>query len=80
MVVAELRETGLRAERAYGDRSVKAQWKLADRSGAAFGIMLGAQELERGAVAVKRLGTGEQVEVPRELLAGWLQERLDQEA
>jgi histidyl-tRNA synthetase len=77
LVVAELRETGLRTERAYGDRSVKAQWKLADRSGAAFGIMLGAQELERGAVAVKRLGTGVQVEVPRELLAGWLRERLE---
>ena len=80
LVVAELRETGVRTERAYGDRSVKAQWKLADRSRARFGITLGAQEAARGAVAVKRLATGEQVEIPRELLAGWVQERLDTEA
>ena len=38
LVVAELRESGLRADRAYGGRSVKAQWKLADRAGAAFGV------------------------------------------
>ena len=31
-LVAVLRENGLRVERAYGDRSVKAQWKAADRS------------------------------------------------
>ena len=41
VLVTELREDGLRAERAYGDRSVKAQWKVADRSGARFGVMLG---------------------------------------
>ena len=34
VLVSELREDGLRAERAYGGRSVKAQWKAADRSGA----------------------------------------------
>ena len=79
LLVTELREDGLRAERAYGDRSVKAQWKLADRSGAVFGVMLGRQEAERGAVAVKDLRSGEQVEVPRAQLAGWLQARREQE-
>jgi histidyl-tRNA synthetase len=77
LVVAEARETGLRVERAYGDRSVRAQWKAADKSGAAYAVMLGAAEAERGAVAVKDLRSGHQVEVPRELLAGWLQERVE---
>jgi histidyl-tRNA synthetase len=71
-LVAALREAGLRADRSYGDRSVKAQWKLADRAGAAFGLMLGRDEASRQAVAVKDLGTGEQIEFPLEQIAGWL--------
>ena len=73
----DLRENGVRTERAYGDRSVRAQWKVADKAGATYGVMLGAQEAARGAVAVKDLRTAEQVEVPRELLAGWLRERVE---
>lgn len=74
VVVAELREAGLRADRAYGGRSVKAQWKLADRSGARFGVMLGAREAERGAVAVKdlRSAEGDQTEIARAGLVAWL--------
>jgi histidyl-tRNA synthetase len=79
-VVAVLRENGLRVERAYGDRSVKAQWRAADKSGAVYGVMLGRNEAERDAVAVKDLRSGEQVEVPREALAAWLQARKDEEA
>jgi len=78
VIVAALRDSGLRADRAYGGRSVKAQWKLADRSGAAFGVMLGRAEAERAAVAVKRLATGEQIEVPRERVAGWIRARLEE--
>lgn len=69
---ASLRDAGLAVDRAYGGRSVKAQWKAADRSGARFGVMLGRDEAARGAVAVKDLATGEQVEVPGAELAGWL--------
>lgn len=78
LVVHELREAGLRADRSYGDRSVKAQWKAADRSGAAYGVMLGRTEMERGEVAVKDLGTGLQVAVPREQLSGWLRLRREE--
>ena len=56
---------GFAVDRAYGGRSVKAQWKAADRSGAAVAVMVGRDELARDAVAVKDLATGEQVEVPR---------------
>jgi histidyl-tRNA synthetase len=79
LLVTELREDGMRAERTYGDRSFKAQMKVADRSGARFAVILGKQEAERGAVAVKDLGSGEQVEVPRQLVAGWVQERREAE-
>ena len=74
VLVHELREAGLRADRAYGGRSVKAQWKLADRSGARYGVMLGRREAEHDAVAVKDLRSeaGDQRELPRRELAGWL--------
>jgi histidyl-tRNA synthetase len=77
VLVAELRAAGLRADRAYGGRSVKAQWKLADRARARFGVMLGREEATRGHVVAKEMSTGEQLEVPREQLAGWLRTRRD---
>jgi histidyl-tRNA synthetase len=77
ILVAELREAGLHADRAYGGRSVKAQWKLADRSGASFGFLRGEHDAERGAVAIKDLRTGDQLEVPREQVAGWIRTRTE---
>jgi histidyl-tRNA synthetase len=75
VLVTGLRDAGLAVDRAYGDRSVAAQWKAADRSGARFGIMLGRDEVQRGAVAVKDLESGEQVEVEEVALASWLRDR-----
>jgi len=74
VVVAELRDAGFAADRSYGGRSVKAQWKLADRSGARYAVMLGAREAERGVVAVKdlRAPDAQQSEVPRPELVAWL--------
>jgi histidyl-tRNA synthetase len=79
VLVAELREAGLAADRAYGDRSVKAQWKLADRSGARFAVMLGRREATHDAVAVKDLRDpdGAQLEVPRREVAGWIRARCE---
>jgi histidyl-tRNA synthetase len=77
LLVNELREDGMRTERTYGDRSGKAQWKAAGKSGARYAVVLGPHEAERGVVAVKDLDSSEQVEVPREAVAGWLQERLE---
>ena len=69
-----LREAGMPTDRAFGGRSVKAQWKLADRSGAQFAVMLAPQEHERGAVVVKELATGDQTEVARSALVAWIHE------
>ncbi|HEX5614815.1 MAG TPA: histidine--tRNA ligase [Acidimicrobiia bacterium] len=75
VVVHELRAAGLRADRAYGGRSVKKQWGVADRSGARFGVMVAPRELEQGRVVVKDLESGEQVEVRRAEVAAWLRTR-----
>ncbi|MGH9183539.1 MAG: histidine--tRNA ligase [Acidimicrobiales bacterium] len=68
----DLRQAGLRTDRSYGGRSMKAQFKVADRSGAAFAAVLGQAELERGEVRVKEMESGEEVDVPRDQLVAWL--------
>jgi histidyl-tRNA synthetase len=76
-LLAELRETGLSADRAYGGRSLRAQTKAADRAGARYVVLVGRAEMEKGAVAVRDMVSGEQVEVPRARVVAWLHERLD---
>ena len=73
----ELREAGLSADRAYGGRSMKAQLGAADRAGARYVVVVGRQEMERGAVAVRDMATGEQEEVARARVVPWLAVRLE---
>ena len=54
-ITAELRAVGLRADRAYENRSMKSQMKAADRSGATFAVIVGSNELEAGTVVVRPL-------------------------
>ncbi|HXW38231.1 MAG TPA: His/Gly/Thr/Pro-type tRNA ligase C-terminal domain-containing protein, partial [Acidimicrobiales bacterium] len=54
-LVDELRRAGLRAERAYDQRSMKAQLKLADRSGARLALIVGPDELAAGTVSLRPL-------------------------
>ena len=75
-LLSELRETGLSADRAYGGRSLRAQTKSADRAGARYVVLLGRAEMEKGAVAVRDMESGEQVEVPRSRVVAWLHEHL----
>ncbi len=77
VVLSDLREAGLRADRAYGGRSVKAQWRAAGKSGAAYVVMVAPEELRRGTVVVKDLATGEQFDVDRDSIVGWLRARIE---
>jgi histidyl-tRNA synthetase len=64
-LVHELRDAGVRADRAFDGRSMKAQFKLADRSGARLAVVVGPQELEDGVVKVRSLETGDEELVSR---------------
>ena len=76
-ITAELRAAGLRADRAYENRSMKAQMKAANRSGAAFAAIVGTDEVAAGTVALRPLrGDGEQVAVARDSLTAELRERV----
>ncbi len=67
VLTAELRRAGLRADRAFGGRSMKSQIKSADRSGALVALVLGPKELESGTVGLRPLRSDqEQRAVPRD--------------
>jgi histidyl-tRNA synthetase len=51
----ELRAAGLSADRRFGGGSMKAQMKSADRSGAAFAVIVGEDEVAAGEVTLRRL-------------------------
>jgi histidyl-tRNA synthetase len=59
-----LRAVGVRADRAYDARSMKAQMKLADRSGASVALIVGSEEAAAGTVVVRPMRGGEQRAVP----------------
>lgn len=65
LLAHELRSAGVAAELDYMARSVKGQMKQAGRSGAAFALILGKDELASDTVTLKRLSTGEESRVPR---------------
>jgi histidyl-tRNA synthetase len=56
-LTAQLRAGGFSADRAYENRSMKSQMKVADRSGAAVAVIVGTDELEAGTVVVRPLRT-----------------------
>ena len=62
-LASALRASGIRVDLAYGDRSLKASMRGADRSGAAIALVAGDRDIEAGTVGVKDLGTGEQVDI-----------------
>ncbi len=79
VLVDELRRAGLAVERAYDGRSMKAQMKAADRSGARLCVIVGPTELAAGEVTMRDLRgavDGAQRSVPREGLVATLNEEL----
>ncbi|MFF2094031.1 histidine--tRNA ligase [Paenibacillus sp. NPDC058174] len=59
-IVYQLRQDGIRAERDYLGRKMKAQMKSADRLQARYTAILGDDELSRGEIALKDMASGEQ--------------------
>jgi len=77
LLTHQLRAAGLSCDRAWGGRSMKAQMKVADRSGARFAVIVGSDEQETDSVSLKDLrGESAQESVPRDAIVSFLEERL----
>ncbi len=70
MVADRLRQAGIAAEWDLLDRSLKAQFRIADRAGATHVVILGPAELSTGSASVRDLRTSEQAIVPMDALEG----------
>jgi histidyl-tRNA synthetase len=73
-LVSRLRDGGWRADMDLGRRSVKFQFKVADRRAAATAIVVG-DEWQDGKITVRDLGSGEQEQITVEEMERWLQSR-----
>jgi histidyl-tRNA synthetase len=68
----QLRKTGLKGEKDYQDRKLKAQFKAADRLNARYVAVLGEEELQRQVINLKNQETGEQEEVALDIFVKYL--------
>jgi histidyl-tRNA synthetase len=69
------RKAGLTILWDYEGKSLKSQMKKADRSGAAFAILIGEDEMENGAALVRDLRDGSQEAVPFDKIVKSIQQR-----
>ena len=75
LLANELRRQGVSCETDLMERSVKAQFKYADKTGARFVAVLGERELLEGAAEVKDMKTSSSERVKLEELANYIQRR-----
>jgi histidyl-tRNA synthetase len=68
----QLRKIGLKGEKDYQDRKLKAQFKAADRLNAKYVAVLGEDELQRQVINLKNQETGEQEEVALDIFVKYL--------
>lgn len=64
--VRRLRAAGISAETEYNSRSLKAQFKYADKIGAKTAVVIGENEISSGKLTVKRLADGNTFEIDKE--------------
>ncbi|MCC6423109.1 MAG: histidine--tRNA ligase [Phycisphaerales bacterium] len=72
-LMQDLRHAGLVADMDLSGRSVKAQFKIADREQASFCLIRGDSELATKTILIKSLATGDQRSVPEDQIISELQ-------
>ena len=70
-----LRQAGVRTEADYQGRSLKSQFKQANKLGARLCVVLGSDEVAAGVATVRDMQTHDQVQVPMAELAAYVAER-----
>ena len=71
-----LRRAGVKTETDHAGRSLKAQFKHADKVGAPYILIVGGDELARGTVKLRNMQTKEETEIPLENAVEYMKERI----
>jgi len=77
-LIEELRAADVGALLAFGDRSLKAQLKSADKAKVAYAVILGEEELRAGRAVIREMTSSQQTEVPLGEVVRWLQSKVDE--
>lgn len=72
----ELRQAGIHTEADYQRRSLKSQFKQADKLGTTLMLVIGGDEVAQGVVKLRNMSTHEEAMVPRENIVAEVQMRL----
>ncbi|HET9079457.1 MAG TPA: histidine--tRNA ligase [Trebonia sp.] len=75
-LITMLRRAGVRADLSFGSRGLKGAMKAADRSGARYAVIIGAEERNAGTVRLKDLKNGDQQDVAVTSATDWLLNKL----
>jgi histidyl-tRNA synthetase len=78
-LITSLRRAGVRADMTFGSRGLKGAMKAADRSGARFAVLIGAEERKAATVRIKDLQDGDQQDVAATAATDWLTRKLSGE-
>ena len=71
-LIGQLRRAGISADMDHAARSMKAQFKYADKLGAKYTLSIGDNELETGKANLKNMEDGCQVEVSLDEVSNWM--------
>jgi histidyl-tRNA synthetase len=75
-LAGDLRAAGVRTDLAYGGKGLKGAMRAADRSGAAYAVVVGERDLAAGVVQLKDLAAGTQRQIPVAELVTTVKEKL----
>jgi histidyl-tRNA synthetase len=75
--IQTFRNAGLRSEQDFLNRSVKAQFREANRQNTRFVLVLGEEELSKKLFSVKFMDDSEQVNVPFEQITDFLKKKME---
>ena len=76
LLAEELRGRGIRTDLVFGEKALKGGMKSADKSGATYSIVLGADEIASGVVLLKEMKSGVTSSITLSALANELIERI----
>lgn len=71
-LISQLRRAGINAVGTFGDRSLKAQLKQADASGARYALIVGENEVKSRTAVLRNMSKGDQQTVPIEKVTSLL--------
>ena len=74
--INKLRKAGIKAEKDYMRRSLKAQMKYANKIGAKYVVVLGEDEIKSSRIKVKDMSNGSEEEIDLAALANYLKEKI----